>query len=36
MNVTLFGCKDTTLHVAKNLIELGAVIELITTSKKIY
>ena len=35
MNITLFGCKDTTLHVAKFLSDLGIKIDLITISPKI-
>ena len=32
MNVVLFGCKDTTLHLAKFLFKLGLKIDLITIS----
>ena len=32
MKIQLFGCKDTTLHVAKSIKELGAEIHLVTIS----
>ena len=35
MNLLIFGCKDTTLHIAKSIAELNVDLNLITISPEI-